>query len=363
MPTTASSRPWAASTVAVHAGRPPATPDAPVNTPPVLSSVFHAGGVSEYARSGNPTWSALEEAVGALEGGRALAFASGMAAVAAVVELVGLGGRVVAPRSGYSGTRALLAERAGAGRLELVEVDVADPAAVAAAAPGAALVWLESLTNPLLQAPDVAGAAEAAHDAGALLAVDATFATPLRSRPLADGADIVVHSATKLIAGHSDVLAGLVVVRDEQMATRLAAVRTATGGILGPVEAWLVLRGLRTLGVRLDRAEATAATLARRLADHPVVARVRYPGWGSVVSVELDGAPAADAMVAGVRLWLHATSLGGVESTLERRARWSAESPDVPPGLVRLSVGVEDAEDLWADLAQALDAVAGGIPG
>jgi cystathionine gamma-synthase len=236
-----------------------------------------------------------------------------------------------------------------------VPVDDAD--AVARAADGAAMVWLESPTNPNLDVADIAAAARACASAGALLVVDNTFATPVLQRPLELGADLVVHSATKLIAGHSDVVLGVVVTRDDDVLRRIDTHRRLHGAIPGPMEAWLALRGLRTLALRVERAQANAAALAERLAAHPAVAKVRYPGMGAMVSIELaGGAEAADALAAGVRLWHHATSLGGVESSLERRRRWPAESTAVSEALVRLSVGIEDVEDLWDDLADALSA-------
>ena len=360
------------ATLAVTAGRPAREPDAPLNPPVVLASTYHAGGDLGYGRYGNATWTALEEALGALEGGTAVSFASGMAAVAAVVDLVPVGGTVVGPRHGYSGTLALLREAEQRGRLgDLRLVDVADTAAVAEAAQGADLVWLETPANPTLEVADLPGVAAAARTAGALLAVDNTFATPLVQRPLEVGADLVVHAATKYLAGHSDVLLGAALTTDPALRERLVGHRSLHGAVPGPVEAWLVLRGMRTLALRMERAQASAAELARRLGGVPGVSRVRYPGlpgdpsharasaqmdgYGAVVCIELDGgSDAAEAVAAGVRLWVHATSLGGVESTLERRRRWAAESRDVPESLLRLSVGCEDVEDLWSDLARAL---------
>jgi cystathionine gamma-synthase len=223
----------------------------------------------------------------------------------------------------------------------------------------------------MMEVADLPALVAAAHAAGVLVVVDNTFSTPLGQKPLGVGADVVVHSATKYLAGHSDVLLGVTVTADEQLRARLHQHRTLHGAIAGPVEAWLGLRGLRTLALRVERSQATAGELARRLDAHPAVSRVRYPGlpsdpgheraaaqlagFGSVISIELDGAEAADAFVGRVALWLPATSLGGVESTIERRRRHLAEPPTVPDGLVRLSVGIENVEDLWDDLRQALD--------
>jgi cystathionine gamma-synthase len=326
-----------------------------------------------YGRWTNPTWEAFEAALGALEGGRALLFSAGMAAVAAVVDRVPDGGRVVVPSAAYNGTLALLAELAERQRVRVVPVEVADTDAVRAAlAPGADLLWLETPTNPLLEVADLPALVTAGREAGALVAVDNTFATPLVQRPLDHGADVVVHSVTKYLAGHSDVVLGAAVTADDDLRDRLHRHRTVHGAVPGPAEAWLALRGLRTLHLRVERASANAAELAARLARHPAVSRVRHPslpgdpgharaaaqmrGFGAIVAVELaGGAEAAEELAGRTCLWVHATSLGGVESTLERRRRHAGEPAAVPESLVRLSVGVEDVEDLWADLAAVLD--------
>jgi len=372
---------WSPATVAVTAGRPGGVGDGP-HPPVVLASTYRAAddrthpGDRVYGRWDNQTWEAFEAALGALESGRCLAFGSGMAAIAAALEEVPPGGTVVVPRHAYSGTLGLVDDRAASGRLSVRRVDVADTGAIAAAAVGARLVWLESPTNPMLEVADLPAAIRAAHDAGALVAVDNTFATPLLQRPLEHGADLVVHSVSKYLSGHSDVVLGASVTRDPALHDRLLRRRTMLGAIPGPVEVWLALRGLRTLHLRVERAGANATELARRLAGHPAVERVRHPslpddpgharataqlaGFGAIVSIEVaGGADAAERVASAVRLWLHATSLGGVESSLERRRRHAAEAPGVPEGLLRLSVGIEDVEDLWADLDAALRAAAG----
>jgi cystathionine gamma-synthase len=364
------------ATLAVHAGRPPAEPGAPLTPPLVLASTFHAGAEPHYGREGNPVWTQLETAIGALEGGSALAFASGLAAVAAVLEEAGTGGAVVAPAGAYLGTRALIQTLVAAGHLgEVRPVDVADTAATLAACRGARLLWVESPTNPLLDVADLPALVAGAHELGVLVAVDNTFATPLGQRPLAGGADVVVHAVTKFLAGHSDLVMGAAVVSDPARLERLATRRTLGGAIPGPFEAWLALRGLRTLAVRLERATANAAELAARLDAHHGVALVRYPGlpgdpgheralrqldgFGAMVAFEVaGGADAADAVCAATTLIADATSLGGVETTMERRGKWPGEEL-VPPGLIRLSVGCEAVEDLWRDLDQALRAAAG----
>lgn len=342
------------ATVAVHAGRPPHETDQPLNVPITMASTYVAGGGLEYGRYANPTWTAFEEALGALEGGRCLAFASGLAAVATVLDLVGQGRTVVAPRHAYNGSVMQLADLEARGRIRSRLVDVTDTAAVVEACADAALVWLESPTNPALEVADVATITRAAHEHGAYVVVDNTFATPLLQQPLDDAVDLVVHSATKYIAGHSDLLMGAVVTRDEELFGVLKGRRDLTGAVPGAFEAWLALRGLRTLPLRVERAQANARELVRRLPGAPHVAEVRYPGFGAIIGLVLDSGLAADLFQHKTRLWVYATSLGGVESTLERRRRWKSEPATIPDGLVRLSVGIEDVEDLWADLEQAL---------
>jgi cystathionine gamma-synthase len=344
------------ATIAVTAGRPPHVADQPLNTPITMTSTYVAGGELEYGRYGNPTWSAFEEALGALEGGRCLAFSSGLAAVTTVLDLVGQGGKVVAPAHSYTGTLLQLADLEARGRITTELVDITDTAAVEEACVDAALVWFESPTNPALEIADIASIASAAHDEGAYVVVDNTFATPLIQQPLSLGADVVVHSATKYLAGHSDVLMGAIVTADDELYAVLKGRRDLLGSTPGTFEAWLALRGLRTLHLRVERAQANATELVGRLREHPAVVETRYPGFGGIVSIVLAGeALAADLLVAKTKLWVHATSLGGVESTFERRRRWQAEPVTIPDGLVRLSVGIEDVEDLWRDLAQALD--------
>lgn len=346
------------ATIAVTTGRPAREPDRPLNEPITMASTYVATGGVEYGRYGNPTWSAFEDTLGALEGGRALAFSSGMAAVTTVLDLVGHDGLVVAPVHAYTGTLLQLADLESRGRVRTSLVDITDTDAVVAAAEDAALVWLESPTNPALELADIATIAAAAREAGAYVVVDNTFATPILQRPLTMGADLVVHSVTKYLAGHSDVLMGAIVARDEELYAVLKGRRDLMGSTPGTLEAWLALRGLRTLHLRVERAQANAVELVRRLEGHPAVAEVRYPGFGGIVAIVVaGGADAADLLTRSTSLWVHATSLGGVESTFERRRRWKAEPPTIPDGLVRLSVGIEDVEDLWEDLRSALDAV------
>ena len=360
-------------------GRGDHRPGQPLNVPIVPASNFRAApsGLAgrEYARDdGTPGWEAFEQLIGDLEGGPAVSFASGMAAIAAVLELLPVGARVVAPRDSYTGLRGLLSEGdVVGGRWRVRIVDMTRDDQVAAAVRDADLVWLETPSNPLLDVVDIAAVAAMAVEAGALVAVDNTFATPLLQAPLRLGADFVVHSATKLIGGHSDLLLGAVVCRRPHDRVRLARRREVAGATPGALECFLALRGARTLALRLRQAQDSAGELAHRLQAHPAVGRVRYPGlpdhpqharaarqmrgFGAMLSFEVADAETADAVCAAVRVIAPATSLGGVDSTIERRAKLPGQD-HVPAGLVRLSVGCEHVEDLWADLAAALDAVA-----
>lgn len=345
-----------ASAVVAH-GRPARGPGASVVVPVSFTSTYEVGTPLVYARAGNPTWTPFEEIVGDLESGRALAFASGMAAADAVLSLLAHHAVVVVAHGVYNGVDAVLREGERDGRWSLRWVDSTDTGAIAAALPGADLLWLESPTNPLLDVADLAAASAAAHTHGVTVLVDNTFATPLTQQPLRTGADIVLHSATKYLSGHSDVLLGVLVVRREDH-DRWAALlrrRTLGGGIPGPMEAFLATRGIRTLSVRFERACANAAELALRLTAHERIERVRYPGFGAMISVEIAGdAAAADAVCRASRLISHSTSLGGVESQWERRRAIPLEPASTPENLVRISVGIEDVEDLWADIAAAL---------
>ena len=344
------------ATRAVHLGRPPHESDQPLNVPITMASTYVAGGELEYGRYANPTWTAFEDALGALEGGRCLAFASGLAAVATILDLVANGEKVVAPQHAYQGSLGQLADLELRERLRPQLVDLTDTDAVVAACEDASLVWLESPTNPALEVADVPTIVAAAHEAGAHVVVDNTFATPVLQQPLDWDVDLVLHSATKYIAGHSDLLMGAIVTRDDALHDVLKGRRDLYGAIPGTFEAWLALRGLRTLPLRVERAESNARELVRRLRQRADLAEVRYPGFGGIIAIVLPTGAAADLVQHSTDLWVYATSLGGVESTLERRRRWKTEAPTIPEGLIRLSVGIEDVEDLWEDLAHALDA-------
>jgi len=329
-----------------------------------------------YIRADNPSFDQVEALLTALEGGTgSLVFGSGMAAATAVFLALAPGDHVLAPRVMYWSLRNWLANAARAWGLDVEFIAMEDPAALRAAVrPGRTkLVWIETPANPLWTITDIASAAEAAHAAGARLAVDSTAATPVLTRPLALGADVVMHSATKYLNGHSDLAAGtLTVGRDDEYWQRLKTIRAQHGAMLGSFEAWLLLRGMRTLFLRVRHACASAQTLAERFSQHPRISEVLYPGlsgfpgheiaarqmkggFGGMMSIRVrDGEAAAIAAAARVRVWKRATSLGGVESLLEHRASVEGAGTPAPPDLLRLSVGVEAAEDLYADLDRAL---------
>jgi len=343
-------------TSAITAGRPEVAPDASLNPPLVFSSTYHAGGPVGYGRYGNESWSALEEAIAQLEGGATLSFSSGMAAISAVFSILPIGAPVVASNQGYSGVMGLLQQFHSTGRLEVRFVEITNTDEVITAMKGAALLWLESPTNPCLDLADLPALISAAKKFGIGVAVDNTFATPLVQQPLTMGADIVMHSVTKFLAGHSDVVLGSLSTNDQALYKRLEEARRFNGSIPGPFEAWLAVRGIRTFPVRFRAAESNAKELVIRLTNHSKITKVRYPGFGAVISFEVDGtAELAEKVCESSKLITHATSLGGVESLWERRRRWALESPSVPEQLIRLSVGCEHIDDIWHDIEQALE--------
>lgn len=343
-------------TLAVIAGRPARTPGAPLNEPITPASTFHHGGELGYGRDGNPGWEAFEQALGALEGGYCVSFASGLAAATAILDELPRMTRVIAQRAPYYGVAELFRERAKRGQVELETHAALTADGIAGSVEGAGLVWIESPTNPMLDVVDLPAVIGLAKRAGALVAVDNTFASPMGQTPLALGADLVMHSGTKLIGGHSDLLLGAVVAADPAWHKRLLDRRHGTGATPGALEAYLALRGLRTLPTRFARAQSTALELAKRLGDHHGVARVRYPGSGTMISFETTGSGEdAERVCEACQLIVHTTSLGAVETTMERRARYASEREvGTPDTLIRLSVGLEHVEDLWRDLDQAL---------
>jgi len=368
-------------TLAIHAGRAPDPATGAVREPIHLSTTFERDADGsfprgyEYTRSGNPNRATLERAVAALEGGcEAVAFASGSAATLAVFTLAASGGRIVCSEDCYHGTAKQLREILPRWGGSATFVDTTDLGAVQRALePGATLLWVETPSNPLLRVSDIGALAGLAHQRGALLGCDNTFASPVLQQPFALGADLVMHSTTKYLGGHSDVLGGVVVVREA--AAELAALRQfqgAGGGVPSPFDCWLLLRSLATLPLRVRQQSANALAVARFLASNLRVERVHYPGldhhpghalatrqmhdgFGAVVSFQVPGgASEALAVVARARLFTRATSLGGVESLIEHRASVEGPLSTTPPSLIRLSIGLESADDLLADLDQAL---------
>jgi cystathionine gamma-lyase len=368
------------ATRVVHAGLPAAEQGAPFLPGPVLAAPFHLSGPSDasrygYARYANPTWTAYERALGELESGEAVLFASGMAAVAAVLATPAEGDVVVVPGDGYPGVTSIAVEQLRPRGVEVRVVSTQEHA-IRAALPGASLVWVETPSNPGLDVLDVEALARDVHAAGALLAVDNTLATPLLQRPLELGADLSMTSASKGLTGHSDLVLGYVAVADPRRAEELRRRRGLNGAIAGPLETWLAHRSLATLDVRHARQCANALELALALRDRPDVGDVRYPGlpehpahelaarsyggerFGSVLCFDLQTEARAQAFLLGCTLVAEATSFGGVHSSAERRLRWGID--DVSPGFIRFSAGIEDPADLVADVIAALDTVPTG---
>ncbi|PFG32457.1 cystathionine gamma-synthase [Sanguibacter antarcticus] len=400
--TTPSAHDWSATglaTRAIHAGQAPDAATGAVVTPIYQVSTYKQDGVGglrggyEYSRSGNPTRDALQEALASVESGeRAFALASGLAAEDVLLRaILRPGGHIVMPDDAYGGTYRLVHRVLGAWGVEHTPVNTSDPAAVAAAIqPGrTAAVWVETPSNPLLGVSDIAVLADVAHAAGALLVVDNTFATPALQQPLTLGADAVVHSTTKYIGGHSDVVGGAVVTApgavlpsgatgptgSQALADAVGFYQNAAGAVAGPFDAWLTLRGLKTLSLRMERHSSNAAAVAQFLESHPKVASVLYPGlashpqhdlaarqmsaFGGMVSFRTGSLDSALAVVDRTKIFLLAESLGGVESLIEHPGKMTHASVagsalEVPEDLVRVSVGIEDLDDLVADLAQAL---------
>jgi cystathionine gamma-synthase len=363
----------ATETKVVAAGRPEKKPDGALNPPIALNSTFHEGGPIGYARYGNETWSALEDAISILEGGKSLIFSSGMGAISCVISLLPEASVIVAAHNGYQGTTTMLKKMHEDKRLEVRFVDLANTDAVLAAIPGAKMLYLESPTNPAIEVvdlPTVIAAGKAAH---CVVVVDNTLATPMIQNPLALGADITLHSVTKYLSGHSDLLLGSTSTKGDALYGRLEQARRYSGAIAGPFEAWLALRGLRTFALRMQRSQENALELANRLVKDPRVLKVRYPGlvtdpyheraksfmkgFGAMISFEVNATTAQiDQMCDFSKLITNATSLGGVESIWERRRRWATESHTIPENLIRFSVGIESVDDLWSDIQFAFTA-------
>ncbi|GAB4456291.1 MAG: cystathionine gamma-synthase [Anaerolineales bacterium] len=374
-------------TLAIHAGQEPDPNNGAVMTPVYLTSTYKQDGVGkprqgyEYSRTKNPTRLALENCLAALEGGNyGLAFASGLAATDTVLRLLDADSHVLAGNDVYGGTFRLFDKVLRRFRLDFTFADTTDPESVAdALTPSTRLVWLETPTNPLLRVTDIRAVAETvhAHPNNPLLVVDNTFATPYLQRPLELGADIVVHSMTKYLGGHSDVVGGAVIVKDQRLAERLYFLQNAVGAVLGPMDSFLILRGIKTLPLRMDRHAENASAIVEFLAQHPKVEKLIYPfheshpqysvarrqmknGGGMISFLVKGGRDAAVRVVEATKLFTLAESLGGVESLIEVPAAMTHLSVagsqlDVDPSLVRLSVGIENKDDLLDDLRQALE--------
>ena len=362
-----------AETKVVAAGRPPKKPDGALNPPISLNSTLHEGGPIGYGRYGNESWSALEEAISSLEGGQTLIYGSGMAAISCVLSLLPHGAVITASHHGYQGTTTMLKQMQESGRLTVRFVDLADTDAVLAQIPGTQMLYLESPINPGIEIVDLPKLISVAKAAGCGVAVDNTLASPMVQNPLAMGADVVIHSVTKYLSGHSDLLLGSTSTNDPALNVRLEQARRYGGAIAGPFEAWLALRGLRTFSLRMKKSQENAMDLAQRLVKDPAISRVRYPGlatdpyheraksfmkgFGAVISFEVKATvEQIDLMCNSSKLITNATSLGGVESLWERRRRWKTESETIPENLIRFSVGIENADDLWADIQSAMAA-------
>ena len=358
----------------VASGRPGRTKDASLNPNIELSATFHAGGDIGYGRFGNASWKALEEAIELIEGGKTILFSSGLAAISAIFKTVPNGSVIVTSKNGYTGTMNLLRQISEINGMQVRYVDVSNTQEVLTALEGANFAWIESPTNPALEVADLPKIIKQAKSLGLIVGVDNTFATGLLQQPLEMGADFSMNSVTKYLSGHSDVVMGSVSSRNENLLTKVLDVRKFHGAIPGPFEAWLALRGVRTLSLRLAKAQENAMELAKRLSSHPQVDRVRYPGletdphhlmaksfmkcFGAIICIEVKGgANAADRACESSKLITYATSLGGVESLWERRQRWGSEAPSIPDNLVRISVGIENIEDLWLDIDQSLRAI------
>jgi cystathionine beta-lyase/cystathionine gamma-synthase len=376
------------STLAVHAGQYPDPQTGAVNVPVYLSSTFELTGIGtdkgwDYSRAGNPTRDRLEEALAALEGGvKAHVFGSGMAAISALVAPLHTGDHLICSHNVYGGTARLLDQVIRHYGIEIQYVDLANLDALRAALkPNTKLVHVETPTNPLMQLTDIRAVADLAHAAGAEISVDNTFMSPALQSPIALGADIVMHSTTKFLNGHSDGLGGVLVTTTEAQAERIHLIQKAMGGILSPFECFLILRGIKTLPLRMKQHEENGRAMAEFLSTHKKVQKIFYPGlkshpqhelaarqqkgFGSMMALELGSRDAVGRFLAGLKIFLNAESLGGVESLASHSASTTHAAlteerrleVGITPGLVRLSVGIEDKEDLIADVDQALKAV------
>lgn len=348
------------STKCIHSGRPDRRPDGPFNTPISLNSTYYAGGDIGYSRYGNDNCKDLENAISSLEGGKTLAFSSGMSAVSSILSTVPVGGIVVASNQGYAGVNATLKKLNDENKIVSRFVNIANTKEVIEKLEGSYMLWIESPTNPMLDVAELETLIGYAKQHSILVVVDNTFATPINQQPLKLGADISLHSVTKYLSGHSDVLIGSVSTNNDNLFNKIEFERKINGTIAAPFESWLSLRGIRTFPLRFKKSENNARGLFWLLNNHPKITKVYYPGFGGVISFEINATEnEVDEICYSSKLIGYATSLGSVESLWERRRRWPLESVLVPNNLVRLSVGCEDLDDIWNDIKYSIEKVVG----
>jgi cystathionine gamma-synthase len=343
-------------TNAIFGGRPDREPDSPLNTPISLNSTYIAGGEWGYARYGNDSCKSLEETISLLEGGKTLAFSSGMSAINSLFSTLPIGSVVVASNQGYAGVNATMTKLNDEGKIVAKFVDISNTGEVLANLEGAYMLWLESPTNPRLEVADLKRLIRACNKTGVIVGVDNTFATPLNQRPLDMGADMSMNSITKYLAGHSDVLMGSISFNNQSLYEAVEFQRKINGSIAQPFESWLSLRGIRTFPLRFKKAESNAKELFNLISNHKMISKVYYPGFGAMISFEVNASPEEVEYICNrSKLIANATSLGSVESMWERRRRWPLESNLVSESLIRLSVGCESVEDIWRDINNSLD--------
>jgi cystathionine gamma-synthase len=342
-------------TNAIFGGRPKRYPDGPLNTPISLNSTYTAGGEWGYARYGNDSCKSLEDTISLLEGGKTLAFASGMSAINSLFSNIPVGAIVVASNQGYAGINATMEKMHNEGKIIARFVDITNTGEVLANLEGAYMLWLESPTNPRLEVADLNRLIRSCKKTGVIVGVDNTFATPINQKPLDLGADMSMNSVTKYLAGHSDVLMGSISFNNDDLYNAVEFSRKINGTIPQPFEAWLALRGIRTFPLRFKKAESNAKKLFELISSHDKISKVYYPGFGAMISFEVDANPdEVESICNRSKLIANATSLGSVESIWERRRRWPLESKLVSESLIRLSVGCEDVQDIWNDIIYSL---------
>ena len=343
-------------TNAIYGGRPKRYPDSPLNTPVSFNTTYTAGGPWGYGRYGNDSCVSLEETISLLEGGKTLAFASGMSAISSLFSNIPVGAIIVASNQGYAGINATMQKLHNEGKIIARFVDITNTGEVLANLEDAYMLWLESPTNPRLEVADLNRLIRSCNKTGVIVGVDNTFATPMNQKPLEMGADMSMNSITKYLSGHSDVLMGSISFNNDSLYDAVEFSRKINGTIPQPFEAWLALRGIRTFPLRFKKAESNAKQLFKLISDHNKISKVYYPGFGAMISFEVDASiEEVDAICNRSKLIANATSLGSVESIWERRRRWPLESNLVSENLIRLSGGCEDINDIWKDIRESLN--------